>query len=170
MNDEKVYIKTQILKQDYRAVVYFNIFFKNRAFTVISVAGIIVAVATLLQKLLGSPISNFMYYVSILIIVCLIVLFATTEILIRNYIKSDKVSIGANIEIIIDNEKIIYKADSIKSNSEFSLDKLYRVYETNKYFLIFINTQEAIIIKKEDIDLENINKIRSILKQNNILK
>lgn len=169
MNEEKIYIKTQILKQDYRAVVYFNIFFKNRVFTVIIIAGAIVAMVTLLQRLLGSPISDFMYYISVLIIVCMIVLLVTTEILIRRFVSSDKLSIGANIEIIIDSEKIVCKT-SAKSNSEISLDKLYRVYETNKYFFIFINSEEAIISKKEDMNEEGINKLRSILKQNNILK
>lgn len=169
MNEEKIYIKTHILKQDYRAVVYFNIFFKNRVFTVIIIAGAIVAMVTLLQRLLGSPISDFMYYISVLIIVCMIVLLVTTEILIRRFVSSDKLSIGANIEIIIDSEKIVCKT-SAKSNSEISLDKLYRVYETNKYFFIFINPEEAIISKKEDMNEEGINKLRSILKQNNILK
>lgn len=169
MNEEKIYIKTQILKQDYRAVVYFNIFFKNRVFTVIIIAGAIVAMVTLLQRLLGSPISDFMYYISVLIIVCMIVLLVTTEILIRRFVSSDKLSIGANIEIIIDSEKIVCKT-SAKSNSEISLDKLYRVYETNKYFFIFINSEEAIISKKEDMNEEGINKLRNILKQNNILK
>lgn len=169
MNEEKIYIKTQILKQDYRAVVYFNIFFKNRVFTVIIIAGAIVAMVTLLQRLLGSPISDFMYYISVLIIVCMIVLLVTTEILIRRFVSSDKLSIGANIEIIIDSEKIVCKT-SDKSNSEISLDKLYRVYETNKYFFIFINSEEAIISKKEDMNEEGINKLRNILKQNNILK
>lgn len=169
MNEEKIYIKTQILKQDYRAVVYFNIFFKNRVFTVIIIAGAIVAMVTLLQRLLGSPISDFMYYISVLIIVCMIVLLVTTEILIRRFVSSNKLSIGANIEIIIDSEKIVCKT-SAKSNSEISLDKLYRVYETNKYFFIFINSEEAIISKKEDMNEEGINKLRNILKQNNILK
>lgn len=169
MNEEKIYIKTQIFKQDYRAVVYFNIFFKNRVFTVIIIAGAIVAMVTLLQRLLGSPISDFMYYISVLIIVCMIVLLVTTEILIRRFVSSDKLSIGANIEIIIDSEKIVCKT-SAKSNSEISLDKLYRVYETNKYFFIFINSEEAIISKKEDMNEEGINKLRNILKQNNILK
>lgn len=170
MNEEKVYIKTQILKQDYRAIVYFNIFFKNRAFTVIMIAGTIVAVVTLLQKFMGSNISNFMYYTSLLILISMVVMLVTTEVLIRRFINSDKLSIGANIEIIVDSKKIVCKTDSAKSNSEISLNKLYRAYETNKYFLIFINFEEAIISKKEDMNIEDINKLRNILKQNNILK
>jgi len=170
MNEEKVFIKTKISKQDYKAVVYFNTFFKNKFLTVIVLSGLIIAVTNLLQRLMGYNVNKVIFYMSISFLVVLIVCLVTVEFFIKNYINSDKISLEADMEITIDNEKILYETKNIKSTAELSLNKLYKAYETKKYFFIFINTQEAIIIKKEDTNTENINKLRDILKQNNILK
>lgn len=170
MNEEKISIKTKISKQDYKAVVYFNTFLKNKFFTVTVSAGLILSIINILQKLMGHNVSNLMLYMSVLVLAAAIFLLIATEIVTKKYIDSDKVSVGTDIEITLDNEKIIYKVDSIKSISEFSLNKLYRTYETKKYFFIFINSQEAIIIKKEDISKDDENKLKTILTQNNILR
>ncbi len=170
MNEEKVFIKTKISKQDYKAVVYFNTFFKNKFFTVTISAGLIISIINILQKLVGHNVSNLMFCMSILVLAAAIFLLIAIEIVTKKYIDSNKVSVGTDIEITLDNEKILYKIESIKSISEFSLDKLYRAYETKKYFLIFINSQETIIIKKESITIEDENRIKNILTQNNILK
>lgn len=170
MDKQKICIDTKILKQDYRAVVYFNVLVKNRMFLVISVSSIIVSVAVLLQKFLGYNVPDFMFYISVLILVCILILILSTEILIRKYISSDKVSIGTDIQIIVDSEKLVYNKKSTKSTAEYRFDMLYRAYNTKNYFLIFIDYQQAIIIRKSDMNTEDIQKLNDILKQNNILK
>lgn len=52
--------------------------------------------------------------------------------------------------------------DDKNNASDLKYDDIHKVYETKRYFLIYLNKSQASIIRKEDLDNEN--ELRELLK------
>lgn len=160
--DYEIRLKTTINKDDYRAIVYFNVFTKTKIRAILFVIiGLIVIVElglhfTGIRRVEGLPL-----YFDYLVALIIILLPIEVEFICRKMIKTDKLTLGVEQEIIINDEEIV--CNNINSQGRYEWPLMYRGYESNKYFLIFVNIQQAIIIPKRDLQTEEIDQLRTII-------
>ena len=163
MQEEKeIKFKTTINKEDYRSMVYFNVFAKTKIRAILFVLISLIVITELVLNFLGIyKIEGFYLYFDYFAVAVLVLLPIEVELICRKMIKTDKCSLGIEKEITINNEGITCIDQN--SNSKFEWPLMYRAYESNKYFLIFINAQQAFIIPKRDLKENEIKELRTII-------
>lgn len=157
---------TTVSEKDYRTIVYFDIFLKNRIYVVSMILAAILLIAAFVLHLFNMVELNKFYFYYLLIFVLLIlggVLLA--ERMIKVFIKSYRVSIGAIQHVKINDKNVELKIGENEEVSIFEWNKLYKVYEIRKYFIFYINAQQTIIISKKDISNEVIDSLRNLITQ-----
>lgn len=160
--DNEIKLKTTIGKEDYRSIVYFNVFTKTKIRAILFIIISLVVVAELGLHFAGiRRVEGFPLYFDYFVVLIMILLPIEVEFICRRMIKTDKLTLGVEQEITINNEGIICK--SVNSQSKYEWPLMYRGYESKKYFLIFVNIQQAVIIPKRDLQAEEIDRLRGII-------
>lgn len=167
--DHEIRIKTTINKEDYRSIVYFNVFTKTKIRAMLFVVIGLIVIAELILHFAGiRKVEGFPLYFDYLVVLVMILLPIEVEFICRRNAKTDKVMLGVEQEIVINNEGIICENTSSKVKYEWPL--MHRGYESKKYFLIFVNIQQAVIIPKRDLESLQIEQIRNLIDEKILAK
>lgn len=162
INDE-IKLKTTIRKEDYRSIVYFNVFTKTKIRAVLFVIISLIVIVELGLHLSGvRRVEGFELYFDYFIVLIMILLPIEIEVICKRMAKTDKVTLGVEQEITINNEGII--CESINSKSKYEWPLMYKAYENKKYFLIFVNMQQAVIVPKRNLEIQQIEQLRELIK------
>ncbi len=157
----RIDFKLIVSKKDYRTAVYFNLF-KNKISNIFFILVTIISIVNLsLHYLNIIKLSDFYFYINIIFIFVEIFIFISTELFIMSFIKSDKLLIDKESIISIDEEKIISSKEH--SNNTIKWDEIYKVYEIKSHFLLYTNTQQAVIISKSQMPNGSIEILREFL-------
>lgn len=160
--NNEIRLKTVINKEDYRSITYFNIFTKTKFRAVLFVIISLIVVCELVLHLMGiRRVEGFELYFDYFVVLVMILLPIEVEVICRRMAKTDKVMLGVEQEIIINHEGI--RCKNINSTSKYEWPLMYRAYENKKYFLIFVNTQQAVIIPKRDLESLQIEQLRVMI-------
>lgn len=163
MSEEmEIKFKTTINKEDYRSIVYFNVFTKTKIRALLFILVSLIVITELILHFLGLyKVEGFNLYFDYFVVAFIILLPIEVEFICRRMIKTDKVNIGVEKNITINDEGII--CSDHNSNTKYEWPLMYKAYESNKYFLIFINIQQALIIPKRDLQQNEIKQIRIMI-------
>ncbi len=166
---DEIRLKTIINKEDYRSITYFNIFTKTKLRAAIFVIISLIVVFELILHWMGiRRVEGFELYFDYFVIMVLILLPIEVEFICRRMAHTDKVALGVEKEIIINSKGITCKDCNSKAKYEWPL--MYKAYESKKYFLIFVNMQQAVIIPKRDLEEQQTQELREIIKDKILAK
>lgn len=168
MQDNKINLEfnTIVSEKDYRTIVYFDIFLKNRLFVISLIIGSIIFVTAFILKSFNIiELNKYYFYYLFAFIILILGAVLIAEKMIKKFIKSDKVSIGAKQNITINEERIDLRIGTDGSFSTLKWNTLYKAFEIKKHFIFYINTQQAIIVSKENISSDDLNKLRYLTKE-----
>lgn len=158
-----VEVISEISNKDYREIVYFNVFRKNKWGFWLIVVATIVSLFTMMGRIMDIfEVSDFLFYTSIIFIGLWILLIVVTEFIVKQFINSDKIVLGKERITKINYEKITVESGDI-SVANFTWDTIYKAYEIKNYYLIYVNFQQAIIVAKRDLTEEQKSTVREIL-------
>lgn len=157
---------TIVSEKDYRTIVYFDIFLKNRIYVVSMIlAGILLIAAFILHIFNMIELNKFYFYYLFIFGLLILGGVLLAERMIKVFIKSYRVSIGASQNVQINDKNIQLRIGENEEVSIFEWNKLYKVYEIRKYFIFYINAQQTIIVSKKNITNEDIDILRNLIKE-----
>ncbi|WP_027400359.1 YcxB family protein [Anaerovorax odorimutans] len=167
IENNKIKLDFEIKKEDYKALSNFTLFFRKRwtifAYVFIFVLALVMMIGRASGKL---DMPDWYFYFYVIMIFFIILIFIIQELMIRRVLRTDKVSFHIKRQYIIDENKIQIKGGKENRNSEYKWDLFYKGYETKKYFLLYVNIQQAFILPKKAMTEEEIIMTEKILKEN----
>lgn len=101
----------------------------------------------------------------VIILAACLYLFLLYFIMPKIFYGSQKKFIDGLVDFIFTDDKIKIKSLSAKysGSSEFQYDLLYKVYETNDFFYLYLRKRSAYILRKVDINLDIVDNLRELL-------
>ncbi len=163
--NRKIEFLSKITVADYKALTYFNAFFKKRSFKYLLIVGAVASFAAITGNLTGMAKVNPWYFFTCIAFLALVLLqFAIIEQGIHKFLISDKFLINQERQIAIDFNSIHQEGGGENGTATYPIDKLYKAYETKKYFYLYISTLQAIIIPKRYLNDMEIDWLEKLLK------
>lgn len=160
-NDE-IKVKTTLSKKDYRAIAYLNVFMKAKIRAILFIIISLIVILELGLHFAGiRRVAGFPLYFDYFVVLIMIFLPIEIEYITKRMIQKDGATLDMEQEIVINDEGIICRDTNSYNKYEWPL--MYRGYESNKYFLILVNIQEAVIIPKRDLDNNKVNELRIMI-------
>lgn len=165
MRYKQIGFESTLTKPDYRSAVYFNMLFRKRAFCglLIAAAALALAVPALgMTGLLRLPV--YLFYGSAALLALLALYFIKLELSIRQFIASDKLSVGSIREITVFDDSIVVSGGKGRYRTEYRWKMFHKGYELRRFFLLYINDQHALILPKRDVPAYDIAPLRGVLR------
>ena len=160
---EKVTIQSRMTKEDYKTVVYFGAFGKNRAIKPLMWLAILIGVLQVIMVIRTGRVEYPLTFYSSLVLFALIgfsYLIVTMDI--NRYVNTNRVSVDAIRTITIDDDGItVLQPDLNTANIGF--DRFSQAFEIKGYFLLYLSNLQAVVLAKRDIKPMDIEGLRNII-------
>lgn len=165
MSDKKLFaVKTSMDKKDYHKFLYIATFLRRKfMIPVLLVVSAIMGYFVAYNKEVFKWSEFFMYWILLLgITVFAIVVKIETKN--REKIKDNKKSgvFSARETLEFFDDCVVVKSTAYKSKSKVKYSQFYEILESKDYFIIYFNRQQASLIRKVDLDLESLEKLKRL--------
>jgi len=163
--DRKITIRTKTTAEDYKALIFFNMFLKKKATFYCAIVVAIFSLAAIIGRLAGIiQMADWYFYVCIAFWGLLLLQYILFEYVVKQFLASDKLVINSDRTTVIDEEGITenYKE---KSFAVYEWNKFFLAYETKKYYFLFFNTAMALILPRRDFHTEEILVLEKLMKE-----
>lgn len=171
---KEIRIKKEISLKDYRKLVYFNTFCKNKLNSLIFLATVIFSAFYVMYRILFIKRLDLISQFGIMYYFFLLIFLAMAEFNIRKSSKGKNTLIGKNQEIVFRNNGIKVSNELRPSGESYSWDKIKSVYNVRDYFYIYMANNQVLIVSKsllESKDMHILNDIfREKLKENYFIR
>lgn len=158
--------KTKITTKDYRTMVFFHIFLRKRSMLIFMVFAAVLSLAAIAGKLTGTiQMADWYFYVCVAFLGLIVLQYCVFEFSVRKFLASDRLMIDNERRVTISDSGIYEEGDKDKNTGEFLWNVFYHSYETKKYFYLYINTMQAIILPKRDYTPDQVNSIEKLLRE-----
>lgn len=146
-----IIIQTTTTAQDYKKLVFFNMFLKKKLMMFLMPIAAVISLAAVIGKSLGIiEMSDWYYTVCLVFLGLLVLLLFAFELTVKRFIASDRLVINNERTITISDLGILEEGGIEKSKGEFRWELMFQAFETKHFFYIYINTVQAIILPKRD--------------------
>lgn len=168
MNYSKLFtVKTTMKKKDYHKFLYISTFLKSN----IMILFLLFLTAFLSGQIAYNEnyfdLKNFLIFWIILMMVLILAIIFKIEIKFRQIIKTDKTGSFDSPEILdFYADFLIVKSKVFEGEIKVKYDQIYKVFESNDYFITYFNANKATLIRKKDMKSEVIDSLRSLYKKN----
>ena len=153
MEEPKIVINTTMTKEDYKKFLYIATFKRNK----------FVIPFLFLISLIGSIIISYDNgnFIIARLIISWILLFSLAIIVVilkverknAQRIKTDKTGTFDSVNTLkFYDDKIVMENKALKSTGELKYDQFFAVMESKDYFIFYLTTNQASLIRKKDID------------------
>ena len=168
MSSSKLFtVETTMEKNDYHKFLYISTLLKSK---------IMILFFLFLTAFLSGEIAYnestfdskvFFVFWIILIMVLIVVIIFKIEVKFRQIMKTDKTGIF-NLPEILDfyTDFLIVKSKVFEGEIKVKYTQIYKVFETNNYFITYFNATQATLIRKKDMKSEVIDQLKSLYKKN----
>lgn len=159
-NDPALVIKTKISFSEYLKILYRLAYRKPIMIFLVCLAfAIAIWIAFYSMNILNLPKPLFYQYLTLVLIIVVqpLVIYLTIR---RNYYSSNHLREALEMEVTIRELKI--KGESFYL--ELIWNKVFKIVENSKCFLIYQNNLSAIIILKKDLNISETNEIKDLFK------
>ncbi len=164
--DHKITLRTKTTAADFKALTFFNLFRKKRLMPVFLIFGALLSLAAIIGRLGGFvPMSDWYFYVCIAFLGLLLLQYLIFEFSVKKFLASDKLVTENERTVAIDEEGIEVEGGKENSAGVYRWDMLYHAYETKKYYYLYINTAQAIILPKRDFGNGEIPTVEKLIRQ-----
>jgi len=118
----------------------------------------------IIAKLSGSiQVPNWYFYVCLGFLGLAVFQYCVFEYSVKRFLDSDKLVVENERCVVIDEKGITAEGGKENSAGEYRWDMFFSAYETKKYFYLYINTIQAIILPKRDFQKENIPMLEKLI-------
>ncbi len=164
--ENNIIIQLKTTAQDYKSFVFFNMFRKKKIMTVLMPVAAVLSAAAVIGKYAGMiEVSDWYFYVCLAFLGLIILQVILFEYSVKKFLASD--------QLVVDNERTAtfsesgFTEEGGKENSagSFQWEMFYCVYKTKKYYYLYINTMQAIILPKRAFSQEQIIALEQLIKE-----
>lgn len=156
--DRKIIITTKTTAADFKAFTFFNMFMKKRFMLVFLLFAFLFSLAAIIGRLGGwVPMADWYYYVCLAFLGLILLQYLLFEFSIKRFLASDKLVTENERTIVIDESGITAEGGRENGSGEYKWDMIFNAYETKKYYYLYINTVQAIILPKRDFKGEELS-------------
>lgn len=164
--DHKITLQTKTTAADFKALTFFNMFRKKRFVSAFLILGALLSLAAIIGRLGGFvPMSNWYFYVCIAFLGLLLLQYLLFEFGVKQFLSSDKLVTENERTVIIDEAGIEMEGGKENSAGIYRWEMLYHVYETKKYYYLYINTMQAIILPKRDFPPDETAAMEKLIRE-----
>lgn len=126
----------------------------------------VLSLAAIAGKLTGTiRMADWYFYVCLAFLGLLALQYGVFEFSVRKFLASDRLMINNERRVTISEAGIYEEGDKDKNAGEFLWNVFYHGYVTKKYFYLYINTMQAIILPKRDFTEDQINILQELLRE-----
>lgn len=158
----EVKIKKEISLKDYRKLVYFNTFGKNKWNGYIFLATIIFCAIYVMYRVLFVKSLDLISQFGIMYYFFLLIFLMTAELNIRKSSKGENTLIGKKQEIVFRNNGIKVSNELRPSGESYAWDKIKAVYSVKDYFYIYMLNNQILIVYKDYMTYEQIDTLDNV--------
>lgn len=157
-------VKTKMEKEDYRKFLYLATFRRNKlAIPMIFVIGAIGAIFIAIHA--GSfSLTTFLISWVLLTLLAFGVIIFKVEQRNKQRIKTDNTgAFGALTTLDFFDEHLIVTTECFDGKSDVKYEQIFRVLETQDYFITYFSANSASLIRKVDMSIEDQNNLKGLL-------
>ena len=163
---ENIVIQTKVTAQDYKKLTFFNTFLKKKLMMFMMPIGAVISLVAVIGKSSGKiEMSDWYYYVCLGFLGLMILLYIAFQLSVKRFLASDKIIIDDEKKVVVSESGIWHEGGKAKDTGDFQWDMLYQAFETKQYFYLYINTLQAIILPKRDLNSEEIIVVEKLIKE-----
>lgn len=163
--DNNITLQTKTTAEDYKALIFFNMFLKKKAMFYFLVIVAIFSLAAIIGRLAGIiPMTDWYFYVCLAFWGLLVLQYILFEYVVKKFLASDKLVVNTERTMVIKDPGIIVD-DKENSFASYKWDTFFIAYDTKKYFFLYINTAMALILAKRDFNDEEIRVLEALFKE-----
>ena len=158
--------KTTAYRPDYRAVVYHTLIWghaRNR--WLVGLGGAAGAALFALHTIGIIRLPGALYLLALLFSINFIVMVAITEIRIFELFRSGAMPIASERTITVEDRRLVSSAGHGLPDDSYLWDSFAFAKEISRYFLLYLNNQQVIIVSKRDLTDDQNAKFRRILSE-----
>lgn len=163
--DKRLSIKTYMEKEDYRKFLYTITLFKSVKSIAILVGIALIAAILLTVDGNGFNVIKLLKYFILLLIVASISIVLKIEKLNKSRIKNNKELFNSANNLEFYDEHIKVKNDAFEEESIIPYDTIFKVSETKDFYLIYLNNNQASVIRKKDINSDKEISLKRIFEE-----
>ncbi len=157
---------TKATAEDYRRMVFFHIFLRKRIMLYFLIFAGVVSIAAVFAKLSGlSAVADWYFYVCLGFLGLILLQYFVYRFSVKRFITSDKVVIDNERSVAIDDSEIAVEGGKENSSATYRWEMFYSAYETKKYFYLYINTVQAVILPKRDFRTEELPVLETLIRE-----
>lgn len=165
MQPEKVTIQSKMTKEDYRAVVLFGAFGKNRLIKPLMAVAVAIGILQVFMVLQSGQIAYPLTFYSSLVMFGLMGLsYFVVSFDINRYVNTNRVAVDAIRTVTLDEQGVTVLQPDLNTNT-IDFENFVQAFEIKGYFLLYLNNLQAVVLAKRDIRQEDIPVLRNIITQ-----
>jgi hypothetical protein len=162
----KINTMTKTTAEDFRTLIFFNMFLKKRLTLYFLIFAGIFSIAAIIAKLSGLiPVANWYFYFCLAFLGLILLQYLLFEYSVKRFLASDKLVIDNERSVVIDDSEITAEGGKENGAGTYQWDVFFSAYETKKYFYLYINTIQAIILPKRDFSEEEVIVLGKLFKE-----
>ncbi|MGL5439970.1 MAG: YcxB family protein [Filifactoraceae bacterium] len=154
----------EVTDTDYKNIVYFNAFKKERRMFFIF-ACVLISLFLIIVSIFRGEIKSYMAFgISLAVVILFFFQVVITQLKIKKFLKSNPTMINIKKDIKLNTE---YISQSGKDGNEiyYNYENMKKAYELKSYFLIFTKNGKTLILPKRYMGNDTINYISNTLKE-----
>ena len=161
---EKVSFKIVSAEEDYKALLKYNMFQKQKKIPLILGIGTAIAALSLLGSWLHIfPIPLILYYISFAWLILMAIFLISIRGQMKNTSKAAQALVGRMMEFEIGEDGILERDAETEAEIQLPWNHIHEVVQTKKFFFIYVTHNQCFIISKEQIGQENCEALEKIL-------
>ena len=164
--ENKITIQLKTTAKDFRALTFFNLFLKKKIMAIFLPIAAVFSAAAVIGKYAGLiEVSDWYFFVCLAFLGLTVLQFLLFEYSVRRFLASDQLVVDNERTVTVSESGLTEEGGKENSTGSFQWDMFYCVYETKKYFYLYINTMQAIILPKREYNQEQINAMEKLIKE-----
>lgn len=164
--DRKITITTKTTAADFKTLTFFNMFLKKRFMLVFLVFALLFSLAAIIARLGGwIPVADWYFYVCLAFLGLILLQYLLFEFSVKRFLSSDKLVTENERTIVIEESGITAEGGRENGSGEYKWDMLFNAYETKKYYYLYINTVQAILLPKRDFSEEELPVVAKLIQE-----
>lgn len=165
--ENRIVMQTKTTADDYKALIFFNMFLKKKAALYLMIAVAILSLGAIIGRIIGMiPMADWYFYVCIGYWGLLVLNYVVYQFAVRRFLASDKLVINSERTVTIDETGIASKDEKAGDFAFYQWDKFYKAYETKKYFFLYLNTAMALVFAKNEFGSEELPVMEKLVRDN----
>ena len=163
---KEITLKISTTAQDFKSLTFFNTYKKKRGVLAFLILAAICSGGAIFGRLSGAAeVADWYYYVCIAFFGLIIFQYFVFQASVKKFLRSDHLVVGNERSMTISDSGIQEEGGRENSTGFYQWEIFYCAYETKKYFYLYLNTMQAIILPKRCFGPEEIDFTQKLISE-----